>query len=160
TPLWTDPWANGKDRNWSNQPGAPSSTNAYDRLAVGFALLFTSRGIPLVYYGDEIGMAGAGDPDNRRFMQWSGLTAAQTRLSAKIAKLAQIRAAHPSLRRGDRTTLSSDADSWAYKMVDGADVVTVVLNRSDSVKSVGGLPAHTLTDEMTGQMLTGPTVSV
>jgi len=160
TPLWTDPWASGKDRNWSNQPGAPSSDNAYDRVALGFALLFTSRGIPLVYYGDEIGMPGAGDPDNRRFMQWSGLTAAQSGLSSKIAKLAQIRAAHTALRRGDRTTLSNDTDSWAYRMVDGADVVTVVLNRSDSTKPVGGLPAHALTDAMTGDALTGPTVSV
>jgi glycosidase len=32
----------------------------------------TTKGIPLIYYGDEIGMPGAGDPDNRRFMQWMG----------------------------------------------------------------------------------------
>src|SRR5206468_4244362 len=131
-----------------------------ERMALGYALLFTSRGIPLIYYGDEIGLAGAGDPDNRRFMPWGTPSAGQSGLSAKIAKLAQIRAAHSSLRRGDRTTLGSDADSWAYKMVDGADVVTVVMNRSDSAKSVGGLPGHALTDEMTGDMLTGPTVSV
>jgi glycosidase len=160
TPLWTDPWANGKDRNFSNQPSAPATTNPYERLAVGFAILFTNRGIPLVYYGDEIGMPGAGDPDNRRFMQWSGLTAGQTALQAKISKLAALRAAHSSLRRGDRTTLSSDADSWVYQMVDGADVILVALNRSDNAKSVGGLPSHALTDVMTGDMLTGPTVTV
>jgi glycosidase len=26
----------------------------------------TARGIPMIYYGDEIGMRGGGDPDNRR----------------------------------------------------------------------------------------------
>ncbi|MFY0534764.1 hypothetical protein [Nannocystis pusilla] len=32
--------------------------------------MLTQNGIPLIYYGDEIGMAGAGDPDNRRMMDW------------------------------------------------------------------------------------------
>jgi glycosidase len=160
TPLWSDPWANGKDRNWSGQPGQPSSANAYQRLALGFALLFTNRGIPLIYYGDEVGMAGAGDPDNRRFMQWSGYSASQTDLLTKIEKLGALRSAHSALRRGTRSTLSSDADSWVYQMVDGADVVIVALNRSDGDKSVGGLPAHALSDVISGQALQGPTVTV
>ena len=31
----------------------------------------TNPGIPLIYYGDEIGLAGGGDPDNRRMMPWN-----------------------------------------------------------------------------------------
>jgi glycosidase len=56
-------------------------------MALGFALLYTNRGVPLVYYGDEIGMPGAGDPDNRRFMQWSGYSADQLFLRGVIEKL-------------------------------------------------------------------------
>ncbi|MCX6129525.1 MAG: alpha-amylase family glycosyl hydrolase, partial [Proteobacteria bacterium] len=48
----------------------PEDAAAYERLAVAFALMMTSPGIPLIYYGDEIGLAGGGDPDNRRMMIW------------------------------------------------------------------------------------------
>jgi glycosidase len=160
TPLWSDPWANGKDRNWTNQPAQPTNASAYERLALGFAILWTNRGAPLIYYGDEIGLAGAGDPDNRRMMPWSGYSAAQMALSAKVAKLGAIRAAHTALRRGDRTTLSYGTDTWVYQMVDGTDKVYVAINRSDSAQSVTGLPSGTLTDQLGGGTVTGPSVSV
>jgi glycosidase len=160
TPLWADVWANGKDRNWSNQPGQPANASAYERLAVGFAVLWTNRGAPMIYYGDEIGLAGAGDPDNRRMMPWTAYSTAQQALLAKVKKLGALRAAHSALRRGDRTTLSYDDDSWVYQMVDGSDRVYVALNRSDAAKTVSGLPAGALIDQMTGDMLTGPSVSV
>ncbi|MHB8963474.1 MAG: glycoside hydrolase family 13 protein, partial [Saccharofermentanales bacterium] len=35
-----------------------------------FGVLFTYLGIPLLYYGDEIGIEGGEDPDNRRTMKW------------------------------------------------------------------------------------------
>jgi hypothetical protein len=90
----------------------------------------------------------------------SGYTAPQQSLLGKMKKLGAIRAAHTALRRGDRTTLSTDDDSWVYRMADGSDTVYVAVNRSDGAKSVGGLPAGALTDELSGAALTGPTVSV
>jgi glycosidase len=165
TPAWTDPWTDGKDRNWSNQPTQPTSTNAYDRMAVGFALIMTNVGAPMIYYGDEIGLAGAGDPDNRRMMPWGTGAAGdpayltgQQQLLAKVQKLGALRLAHAALRRGTRATLSTGMDTWAYSMSNGVDRVYVVLNRSDTAQSVGGLPAGALTDQMTGAMVTGPTV--
>ncbi len=44
--------------------GEPGATVA--ALKNAFTFLFTTRGTPLLYYGDEIAMAGGGDPDNRR----------------------------------------------------------------------------------------------
>jgi glycosidase len=160
TPLWTDVWANGKDRNWSNQPSQPTSSNAYERLAVAFAILWTNRGAPMMYYGDEIGLAGAGDPDNRRMMPWTNYSAAQSALLGKVKTMGMLRQAHTALRRGDRTTLSSDNDSWVYQMVDGSDRVYVAINRADAQKTLGGLPGGSLTDGMTGEKLTGPSVTV
>jgi len=159
-PLWADVWANGKDRNWSNQPGPPAGANAYERLAVGFALLWTNRGAPMIYYGDEVGLAGAGDPDNRRMMTFGGYAPGQAALLAKVKKLGALRAAHTSLRRGDRTTLSYDNDTWVYAMVDGTDRVYVAINRSDAAKTVTGLPAGALTDQLTGEALSGPSLTV
>ncbi len=40
------------------------------RVKLAFVLLFLSQGTPCVYYGDEIGLDGGGDPDNRRTMIW------------------------------------------------------------------------------------------
>lgn len=56
-------------------PGLTGGSSAFERMATGFTLLLTTKGAPLIYYGDEIGLPGGGDPDNRRFMQWSGYRA-------------------------------------------------------------------------------------
>ncbi|HRI48959.1 MAG TPA: alpha-amylase family glycosyl hydrolase [Pseudomonadota bacterium] len=162
TPLWTNIWTDGKDRNFTGKPGVVAETEAYERMGLAMAVLLTSRGVPLIYYGDEIGLSGAGDPDNRRFMDWNsaGYNAGQRFLLERHKKLGAARKAHSALRRGTRTTLSLSDDTWAYKMVDGADTVYVVLNRSDSAKAVGGLPTGSFTDQLTGDMLSGPSVMV
>ncbi len=160
TPLWSDVWTDGKDRNWQNQPGVVDGTSAYERVSVALAVLFTNRGAPLLYYGDEVGMPGAGDPDNRHMMQWDGYNAGQKELLGRVQALGAARAAHPALRHGTRTTLSVDDDTWAYQMSDGSDTVWVVINRGDSARTVGGLPAHGFKDRLTGDMLTGPQIMV
>jgi glycosidase len=130
-------------------------------MALGLALLYTNRGIPLLYYGDEVGLAGAGDPDNRRFMPFSGYNSGQQLLLDRVKKLGAVRAAHSALRRGDRTTLASDDDSWVYKMSDGPDVVYVMLNRSDGQKTLSGLPTGAaLKDSISGESVTGPSSAV
>jgi glycosidase len=74
-PLF-DEWSDGKnsdpakERTWANLPEQPQTPEAYERLANAFAFLFTSPGAPLLYYGDEYGLAGGGDPDNRRMLFW------------------------------------------------------------------------------------------
>lgn len=161
SPLWNDQGADGKDRAFQNQP--PSTVNelaAFERVANGFAVLFTNRGAPLVYYGDEIGLPGAGDPDNRRFMQWSGLSQSQTFLRDRIKRLADIRSKHPALRRGTRTTLRVTDDVWAFARAMDHDIVYVVINRSDAPRDVPGLPAAALEELVVGGSVTGPTVTV
>jgi glycosidase len=159
--LWgDDQGADGKDNAWQNQPGLVGELDAYERVANGFAVLFTNRGAPLVYYGDEIGLPGAGDPDNRRMMQWSGLNSNQTYLRDRLEKLADIRAKHPALRRGRRDISKATDEVWLYARVADDDMVYVAVNRSDSAQKVSGLPAGTLEDLVTDERLTGPTITV
>lgn len=161
TRMWGDNQAaDGKDRAWSGRPSAVAEREAYERVANGFAVLFTNRGSPLVYYGDEIGLPGAGDPDNRRFMQWDGLSQNQTFLRDRIAKLADIRSKHPSLRRGVRTTLEVGTESWLYSRVTTGDTVYVAINRGDSDVTVHSLPGGALTELVTDTDASGPNATI
>lgn len=161
-PLWTNAWDGGKDPNWPNTPGpgVPGEQSAFERMANAFTLLMTTRGVPLIYYGDEIGLPGAGDPDNRRDMQWSGYSAGQTLLKTHMEKLGQIRKDHVALRRGNRSSVWATANSMAYKMTHPMETVYVAINRGDAQDSVSGLPNGTLTDLLTGKTVTGPTVNL
>ncbi|HRI10693.1 MAG TPA: alpha-amylase family glycosyl hydrolase, partial [Nannocystaceae bacterium] len=160
TPVWASPWDGGKDKAWAGTPTLPGGTSAFERVTLGFTLLLTTPGASLIYYGDEVGLPGGGDPDNRRFMQWSGYSAGQQLVLDRVKKLTAIRAAHEATRRGTRSTLSVTDDTMAYSMSGGGDTVYVVLNRSDAAQSVGGLPAGSLSDELGGGMVQGPTVMV
>jgi glycosidase len=149
-------WDGGKDRAWTNQPKLPTTANAFQRVATAFTLLLTTPGIPMIYYGDEIGMEGAGDPDNRHMMKFTGLTANQTWLHDRVAALIHARAKHPALRRGNRTTLSVTAETFVYEMVSAGDDVYVAINRGDGAAQAGGLPAGAYLDALTGDTLQTP----
>jgi glycosidase len=146
TPLWSNPADNGSGNAWSGQPQASTNPKAYERLANAFAVILTNKGAPLIYYGDEIGLPGGGDPDNRRMMQWSNTTQDQKGLQARITALTTIRAAHPATRRGKRTTISVDTDHWLYKLETSGgdptpDTIYVAINRSDSDWQASSLPS-------------------
>ncbi len=140
TPLWSNSADDGKAIAWSGQPSLSTNPNAYERLANAFAVILTNKGAPLIYYGDEIGLPGAGDPDNRRMMQWTGLTTNQQGLYARIKALTGIRAAHGALRRGAQETLYVDADLWVYSMSIAGDTVYVAINRSDTDRTTTAIP--------------------
>jgi glycosidase len=159
--LWCDDQgSDGKDRSWSNQPSIPQEREAFERLANAYGILFTNRGAPLVYYGDEIGLPGAGDPDNRRFMQWTGLDANQTFLRDRVKKLLDIRAKHPATRRGVRATIAADADTWVYSRTTTGDTVYVAVNRGDTDRTISGLPGGSLDELVTGTTVNGPSYTL
>ena len=149
TPLFGD-WDSGQGRAWDNKPGQPNYKAPYERLAVSFTFLMTSPGVPLIYYGDEIGLAGAGDPDNRRFMQWDGISEDQAWLRDRLSALTTIRSQEVALRRGDLKMLEATVDTLVYEMVYGSERVVVALNRSDVTKSVGGITNAGYTDLIAG----------
>jgi alpha-glucosidase len=60
----------------------------------------TLPGIPLIYYGEEIGMAGGADPDCRRPMRWSESEWDHTQRDW-VKRLIAIRQSNPALQYGD-----------------------------------------------------------
>ncbi len=149
-------WDDGKDRAWQNQPDIPQARAPFERLAVAYAALMTLPGVPLIYYGDEVGMPGAGDPDNRRFMQWDDYSDDQEWLKQRIAGLARARSEHRPLYAGDRNTLGVTGDVYVYERVAGGDRVYVALNRGDFGAHAEGLPAGSYEDVVTGESVSAP----
>ncbi len=160
TSPWDNIWADGKNLAWENRPVQVEERSAYERLLVAFAFLFTQKGAPLIYYGDEVGLPGAGDPDNRRPLQAGAEIEGQRHLRQGLERLGRARAEHPALRRGARTTLQGGEHVWAYRMVSEGDALTVVLNRADDMQDVSGLAAGAYEDLLTGVPFSGPTITV
>ena len=111
----------------------------------------TYLGAPMIYYGDEVGMWGANDPDCRKPMVWDDIdyepettrpdgsrrtpdsVAVNTGLLAFYKKLIGIRAKHPALLHGDyRTVLADDKrDLMVFERWEGSERIIVALNNSN-----------------------------
>ena len=112
---------------------------------------FTYMGVPIIYYGDELGMEGGPDPDNRRPMRWDWAEHSDTR--AHFQTLAKLRALHPALRTGAfRTWKTLKNGLYAYERYTDDRRVLCVLNTGEKpVKTLLPLPdamkgKHELTD--------------
>jgi alpha-amylase len=102
------------------------------RLRLALAFLMTARGIPSVYYGTEIGMDGAGEPENRQDMAFG----ANPKLTSYVKSLTALRRELGPLRRGRMLEMWQDDAVYAFSRVGGdhgrtRDEVIVALNNSD-----------------------------
>lgn len=90
-----DPIAAGWDRAVEIQ-----DTLGYRRLQMLQTFIMTIPGVPVLYYGDEIGMVGAGDPDNRRPMVFQGLNPHEEQTRRHCQRLLELRASSMALQYG------------------------------------------------------------
>jgi glycosidase len=121
---------------WQMPPKVRNGAS-YARIELAQALLMSLDGVPMVFYGDEIGMTGAGDPDNRRDMRFGDqVTEDEKRVLEHFQKLTALRRAHPALRYGSWRTLLRENDCLAFVRAYFDDRVLVILNRSKSARDV------------------------
>jgi glycosidase len=104
-----------------SQPGASAAD-----LRLGFALLATLRGMPQIYYGDEIAMRGDGDPDNRHDFPGgfpgdgqNAFTAAertpeQAEMHDWVASLLGFRQHHAVFATGEQQDLFFDESAFIF----------------------------------------------
>lgn len=119
----------------------------------------TYPGAPTIYYGDELGMTGADDPDNRRGMIWGE---GNKELVEWYAKLANIRGKYAALRTGEIIPLSfEEKEIMSYIRSDKEDTLFVITNNAaDDKKVTFVLPEEykevgkTLTDLVSGDTFT------
>ena len=124
----------GDDRNQKDFDSAfptyeKTSQLAKERQHLVAFLQFTYAGAPTIYYGDEIGMVGSDDPDDRRAFEWGK---GSEELVSWYARLAAIRNAYPALRTGSVDVVDThDASLMGYYR----DGILVVANNSGADKS-------------------------
>jgi glycosidase len=109
-------------------------------LRDAYTFLFTTRGIPLVYYGDEIALPGGDDPDNRRDFPGgfpgdtrdaftaAGRTPAEQSVFDHVRRLARLRRDEPALRRGRLVQLLAEEKAYAFARVHEGRTVVVAFN--------------------------------
>jgi glycosidase len=133
---------------------APGSSPA--RLELAQSIVLTMRGIPQLYYGDEIGMTGGNDPDNRHDFPGGfpgdtrdGFTAAgrtpeQQAIFAHVRQLLRLRRQNPALRRGRLWDIAWNQHCFAYARVTKTEQVLAVFNAGKTKNSLelqlGGTP--------------------
>ncbi len=121
---------------WTKPPKVdhPSS---YAKLRLAFTFVLTSPGVPTIYYGDEVGMTGAQDPDNRRmFPDLTKLSKEEQKVQEHVSKLNAFRTAHPAIRYGSRRAIVTDKDTYAVVRAYPGDRVLIVYNRSDKSRKL------------------------
>ncbi|AVP98260.1 cyclomaltodextrin glucanotransferase [Ahniella affigens] len=104
--------------------------------------LFTARGIPVVYYGSEIGfMRGTAEHEgNRNYFGTDNVQRAQAHpIRAQLARVAKLRGALPALQRGLQVNLQLKGNQAAFLRVfqhgQTAQQVLVLLNKGDGAAS-------------------------
>lgn len=124
------------DFAWNNPPKV-DNPSSYDKLKLHLAYLLTIPGVPIIYYGDEIGMTGASDPDNRRMMRFGyQLNQYEKQILNDVSKLIHIRKDHPALRYGDFLTLQADQNVYAYLRSDMNERILTIINKSTNQQNL------------------------
>jgi len=126
-----------------DQPRFMSAKGAtWNGLERVFGFLLTARGIPMIYYGDEIGMTGGNDPDNRRdfpggwredvhnAFEASGRSAEQQSLLGQVERLTRLRAGSAALRRGRMVDLLVEDRAYAFARVTAEEQIVVAINNA------------------------------
>ncbi|MDX6269978.1 MAG: neopullulanase [Acidobacteriota bacterium] len=113
------------------------------------AFLFSVRGTPQLYYGDEIFMEGGDDPDNRRdfpggfpndarnAFERAGRTANEQRMFEWTQGWLRLRREHAAMRHGRLLDLFFDEDAYAFaRQGDDGETILLAFNRAAAPKRI------------------------
>lgn len=108
---------------------AEERANAITLLKLASVLQFTVFGVPSIYYGDEAGVEGYGDPFCRKPFPWGREDAD---LLSHYRALGKLRHEHPVLSRGEFRFVEHDATSFAFERADENERIVVLANMGEA----------------------------
>jgi glycosidase len=127
---------------------ASATGSTPEKLKLAFGLTLTLRGIPELYYGDELGMTGGGDPENRRDFPggWledsrnafirEGRTREQQEIFEYVQALLRLRREHDALRGGKLWHLASDDSSYIFLRESDEEKLVIAFHNGVSAKAL------------------------
>jgi glycosidase len=131
------------DKRFMSEPGATITG-----LKLAHTFLLTTRGIPQLYYGDEIAMTGVDEPttrqdfpggfpgDRRDAFTKSGRTAEEQNLFEHVRSLLRLRVELEPLRRGSLVNLHVSAQQYAYARVTARDSIIIAINNDTKPSTI------------------------
>jgi len=135
---WTLTPDQGQETTAKKEIDAANVAQGKLRQRLASLIQFTVPGAPTVFYGDEVGITGDDDPDDRRTYPWldRGGTPDQS-LFAHYQTLNTLRHSNDALVHGDfKVLLADDATNVvAYGRRTGSQAAVVIINRSDQAQS-------------------------
>jgi len=123
--------ADWKELGFTNPPTVDDPVS-YKKIELALAVLMALPGPPTLYYGDEIGMTGAHDPDNRRPMIWDDLLPEQLAVREALSEMTATRHQENALRRGHLEVLSAGSEHLVVARVSVEDVLVGIFSRRNS----------------------------
>lgn len=102
------------------------------RLKLALAYLYTSPGLPIVYYGTEIALDGGDVPDNRRLMDFK----TDEKFLQYVTRLGELRQQLSSLRRGTFELLYDKAGISVLKRKYKDEVTLIAINNTKETQKV------------------------
>jgi glycosidase len=107
------------------------------------AFLMTTPGVPCIYYGDEIGMPGGNDPDNRRMMHFNDWNSPQAMLHKATQKLVNLRRSNMALSYGETEVIYNENGVLVIGRKYFGQTAVIVLNKGLNSDTINiELPQH------------------
>ena len=132
-PLWG---IDDKAEGWHREVVVGDMEKGHAGLQLMKAIIATVPGVPCIYQGDEYGVPGANDPDNRDMMTFEGYNDYQVKEYAQTKALMQYRRGSMPLMYGDYRTLYVDDAAWIFLRHYMGEWVVVAMNVRDEAKII------------------------